>query len=103
MSENGEHPKRERKDLTGELYQNDFKKPGDNLPSMRGFVKIDGKEYRATAWTRYSQRDGKKFLSLSFQSRETWEREVEAAKAKKASMTATPAENSEAADGNLPF
>ena len=104
MSDEKENAKRDRKDFTGELFANEFKKAGDKQPAVRGFVKIEGREYRATGWTRYTQREGKKFLSLSFQPREEWERELNEARAKRAASENGSQENREATNSeDLPF
>lgn len=90
------------RDNSGMIYRNQNKKPGDNQPSMYGFVTIGGVEYRVTAWTRFSQKDGSKCLSMQFQKRDEWQRERDAYKAKNgggaSASAAAPAD-----DDDMPF
>lgn len=55
----------EHKELTGTLFQN-RDKTEDRHPSMKGEVKIDGKVYRVSAWTKQSEKAGK-WLSLALE------------------------------------
>lgn len=99
MSETNNRAPQERKDMTGSLWINDNKQQGDRQPSMRGFLKAGGKEYRVTAWTRYTQSGGRKYLSLSLQTLEDWQREAEAAKTAKAANGSAAAQ----AEDDMPF
>ena len=92
------------KDNSGMLYKNQFKRKGDNQPSMRGFVTVGGVEYHVTAWTRFSQKDGSKGLSMQFQRRDEWQREREEYKAKNGGGAAAPAPApAPADDDDMPF
>ena len=94
------------RDNSGMLFKNQFKKKGDNQPSMRGFVTVGGVEYHVTAWTRFSQNDGSKCLSMQFQKRDEWQRERDAYKAKNGGGGAAahaPAPASVVDDDDMPF
>jgi hypothetical protein len=90
------------RDNSGMIYRNSFKKKGDNQPSMRGFVTVAGVEYHVTAWTRFSQNDGSKCLSIQFQKRDEWQRERDAYKAKNGGGASAPAP-APADDDDMPF
>ena len=99
---------RQQRDNSGMIFCNSNKKPGDNQPSMYGFVTIGGVDYRVSAWTRFSQRDGSKCLSMQFQKKDEWEREREAYKAgNRSAGTVSPqqhaAKDAVKDDDNLPF
>lgn len=92
------------RDNSGMIYRNQFKKKGDNQPSMRGFATVGGVEYHVTAWTRFSQNDGSKCLSMQFQKRDEWQRERDAYKAKNGGGASAPASASAPADDDdMPF
>jgi hypothetical protein len=82
---------KQNKDNSGMLFLNTYKKAGDNQPSMRGFVTVGGIDYHVTAWTRYSQRDGSKCLSMQFQRKDEWQRERDEYKAKNGGSVAPAA------------
>lgn len=48
----------------GVLFKND-KQGNENWPDYRGNINVDGKEFWLDAWIKESQKDGKKFMSLS--------------------------------------
>lgn len=54
-----------RKDGTGQLNKNDFKK-NDNQPDYRGDAVVDGKPKELSAWVKTNVK-GEKFLSISIQ------------------------------------
>ena len=54
-----------RKDGTGQLNKNQFKK-SDNHPDYRGDAKIDGKDKELSAWVKTNVK-GEKYLSISIQ------------------------------------
>jgi hypothetical protein len=90
------------RDNSGMIYRNSFKKKGDNQPSMRGFVTVAGVEYHVTAWTRFSQNDGSKCLSMQFQKRDEWQRERDEYKAKNGGGASAPA-SAPVDDDDTPF
>ena len=53
--------------LRGVLFKNDEKRDGRKDPDYRGQCEIDGTQYWLSAWIKESQKDGRKFMSLSFQ------------------------------------
>lgn len=48
----------------GVLFRNKDKQEGDNRPSMKGFLTLNGNEYEVAAWKKESEKAGV-FLSLS--------------------------------------
>lgn len=54
----------ETRELSGALFANNYKEPGDNRPDFTGNCKIDGAMYRIAGWKKKSAR-GKTFLSLA--------------------------------------
>ena len=56
----------EMRDMSGSLFKNEKKQPGDNLPNATGRVMVNGQEYFCSAWTNESKSGGK-YQSLSFQ------------------------------------
>ena len=50
------------KDMTGSLWPND-KREKDTHPNSTGKIKIDGKEYYLSGWTK--ETNGKKWVSLA--------------------------------------
>jgi uncharacterized protein (DUF736 family) len=65
----------EQRELTGALFPNDDKSPGDNRPDYRGKCKIEGEEYFVSAWSR-TARSGVEYFSLAFQHVEAEKREA---------------------------
>jgi uncharacterized protein (DUF736 family) len=55
----------EQKDNSGSLFKND-RKERDTHPDYRGSAMIGGEEMWVSAWIKEG-RDGKKYMSLSFQ------------------------------------
>lgn len=53
---------------SGMLFINDKRNTKDH-PSMKGSIKVDGKEYWVAAWTKPAS-DGRNYLSLSVESKE---------------------------------
>lgn len=96
---------RQQRDNSGMIFRNANKKMGDNQPSMYGFVTVGGVDYRVSAWTRFSQRDGSKCLSMQFQKKSDWERERAeyAAKNGSAGSTGTGSVQSVVKDDDMPF
>lgn len=91
------------RDNSGMIFRNANKKMGDNQPSMYGFVTVGGVDYRVSAWTRFSQRDGSKCLSMQFQRKDEWERERDAYKANHGGGASASAPASGVADDDMPF
>ena len=58
----------EIRENSGSLWPND-KREKDSHPNSKGQVKIDGKLYWVSGWTKATD-DGRKWLSLSFQAQE---------------------------------
>ena len=54
--------------LRGALFKND-RKENDTHPDYKGSCEIDGTEYWISSWIK-SSKEGKKFMSLSFVSKE---------------------------------
>ena len=54
--------------LRGALFKND-RKEKDTHPDYKGSCEIDGDEYWISAWIK-SSKEGKKFMSLSFESKD---------------------------------
>jgi hypothetical protein len=54
----------EQREKSGVLFKNDQKQPGETTPDYRGECKIDGKDWRISAWLK----EGKtgKFFSFAF-------------------------------------
>jgi uncharacterized protein (DUF736 family) len=59
--------------LRGVLFKNDDKRDGRKDPDYRGNCEIGGQQYWLSAWIRESQKDGRKFMSLSFQPKQARE------------------------------
>ena len=92
------------RDNSGMIFRNANKKMGDNQPSMYGFVTVGGVDYRVSAWTRFSQRDGSKCLSMQFQRKDEWERERAEYAAKNGSAgTVSPQQPAAKDDDDMPF
>ena len=58
----------EQREMSGVLFRNDQKQPGETTPDYRGEAKIEGKDYKISAWLK----DGKsgKFFSFAFSPKE---------------------------------
>lgn len=64
-------------ELRGALFKND-ERSGDNDPHYSGSAQIGGQQYWLNAWIKESQKDGRKYMSLSFKPKQT--RQVQAVK-----------------------
>jgi uncharacterized protein (DUF736 family) len=60
----------EQRELSGSLFPNDDKTPGDQRPDYRGRCKIDGEEFFMSAWSK-TARSGVEYFSVAFQRAET--------------------------------
>ena len=95
--------KREYEPGRGGLFPNEYHKPGDRQPSMRGTVMgTDGHKYHAVAWTRFNSTTGAKYLSLTLQDYAEWEAERDAVKAKRAAAADVATVDSTDTD-DMPF
>ena len=61
----------QQNNMSGALFRND-RKQQPNHPDHTGTCKIDGKEYRISAWIKQSGA-GNKFFSLAFEPKEVQE------------------------------
>jgi hypothetical protein len=82
---------------SGYLRAND-KKTSDKHPNAKGSALIDGVEYWVSAWTNTGD-DGKRYQSMSFETKDKQAAQGEAA----ASKPAQDDRPATAADENLPF
>lgn len=82
MSDENKREHKAPENMTFVLWPNSHKKQGDNQPSMRGFITIDGKEYRIAGWTRWTP-NGIKHLSGTAQPIDEWNAERQAAQRNK--------------------
>jgi len=53
-------------DMSGILFRNEEKEPGDKRPDYTGKMTVKGVEYRMAGWIKESQ-NGKKFMTLNLQ------------------------------------
>lgn len=55
----------EVRDNSGTLWKNNHKTDGDNKPNMTGKIRVEGKDFYISAWTKTSQKSGERFQSLA--------------------------------------
>lgn len=80
--------------MRGVLFKNDDKREGKQDPDYRGNAEVNREHFWVSAWIK-SSKDGRKYMSLSFQPKQA--KDVKGAVAKKA---APPADD---LDDEIPF
>lgn len=52
--------------MTGVLFKNKKKQPGDKQPDYKGNCEVEGKRWDVAGWIRTNSKDDSKFMSLKF-------------------------------------
>jgi len=61
----------EARDNTGNLFRNEKKGNNEKAPDYKGEAMINGVSYWVSAWIKTSQKTGQKFMSLSYEPKES--------------------------------
>lgn len=61
----------EARDNTGNLFKNEKKGNNEKAPDYKGDATIDGVSYWVSAWIKTSPKTGQKFMSLSYEPKES--------------------------------
>ena len=83
--------------MRGVLFKND-KGDNDKRPDYTGTCEIDGVQMKMAAWVKESNRDGKKFFSISFTKEEKQE-----STSTESTQTPNDSQTNTGTDDDLPF